>query len=408
MTITEYFELYKTASGKKMLEYPIKITPDNAKSFSELYDKCIKEHIESIKINVLKWHNMFLRYVQLPDAIFWVRRYESSSKTEKKLHGGRWVTRRACKTEHIDGFSYVFVSNYDAHEIFNMIRLGVTPDEHEFLKLMKNYEYPFHYDDGGSCEESDIVAYPKIGNTRSGILTKNHWYLAHILGLNEQNDYIYPINFDVICPRGELSDWKNDGGHIVRKISKVLSLNEKELVKAHFLRFVDPLNYYVIPGKNYQDNHKYNYKNNQIGEYPALNNYMCHKYANIYEKSVVESFRKYIQAKPLSSTCEDESIDISYSYIAFGRNSKYSTDEKLKVASYFLRNNTNLSETEKKVLKIDNHGSKVREILISLGIDTSRLSSQKGLLLTHNIDDEINKAEGIFKNTLEDLRDRGL
>ena len=36
-----------------------------------------------------------------------------------------------------DGFSYVFVSNYDAHEIFNMIAHHVVPTENEFLELMK-------------------------------------------------------------------------------------------------------------------------------------------------------------------------------------------------------------------------------------------------------------------------------
>ena len=189
MTITEYFQLYKSSAGKKLLCYPVSIESDYAYKFSELYDKCISLHIDKIMPHIIEWHNMFMRYVDLPEAVFWVRRYESSSKSDKKIHAGRWVTRRACKTENDDGFSYVFVSNFDVHEIFNMIRLGVKPDEEEFLMLMKNHKYHLHYDDGGSCEESDVAVYPKIGNTRSGVLTVNHWYLAHILGVNDATDY---------------------------------------------------------------------------------------------------------------------------------------------------------------------------------------------------------------------------
>lgn len=313
MTITEYYQHYNTQAGRKQIQYPIVMCTDSAKSFSEIYSKCIRQHIASNVKNVIAWHEMLKRYAHLPDAVLWVRRYESSSKKEKELHGGRWPTRRACKTEYADGFSYVFVSNFDAHEIFNMVRLGVVPDEYELLRLMKSHQFPLHYDNNGSCEESDIASYPKIGTTRAGVLTVNHWYLAHILSVNDATCYTETIDFEHLCPRGQLSDWKPQGHYMVRRITdKMLTDHEKELIRAHFLRFVDPLNYYVVPGKNYQDNHGYHFKNNQIGEYSPLNDYMGHQFSNIYGQHMIEEFRASVLAPKLPATVKDEAIDITY------------------------------------------------------------------------------------------------
>ena len=423
MTITEYYQNYKTAAGKKVIAYPIKMADGSAKSLSELYDNCIEEHLR-FQANAIAWHEMFMRYIALPDAVFWVRRYESSSKKQKALHGGRWPTRRACKTEYTDGFSYVFVSNFDAHEIFNMVRLGVTPNEYEFRDLMKNHQFPLHYDSGKSCEESDIASYPKLGSTRAGVLTVNHWYLAHILGVNEDSDYNCPVDFEQLCPRGQLSDWQAHNGFMVRRITdRMLSSHEKELIKAHFIRFVDPLNYYVIPGKNYQNNHGYHFENNQIGEYAALNDYVSQRFAhcNMYGQTVIEEFRKCVLANPLK-TAGDEAINITYgpkpTVTPSSRSKKgqkdlaqleaeYTYGKLIEVAAYYLRNNVGLIPVEKNVLHLTNKkGFVAQNILNVLGIKTD--GALKGLLRKSNIDTEIAKATDDFETTLEEIKKRGL
>lgn len=421
MTITEYYHNYKTTAGKKAIAYPFAISHGSAKSLSQLYDSCIAEHLR-FRDSAIAWHEMLMRYVELPDAVFWVRRYESSSKQQKARHGERWPTRRGCKTEYADGFSYVFVSNFDAHEIFNMVRLGVTPDEYTFRDLMKNHQFPLHYDSGKSCEESDIASYPRIGTTRGGILTVNHWYLAHILGVNDSQDYDCPVDFEQICPRGQLSDWQAHNGVMVRRITdKVLSADEKAWIKAHFLRFVDPLNYYVIPGKDYQDNHNYHFQNNQIGEYAALNDYVSWRFADssMYGRTVMEAFRKKVFAKPLTGAT-DAAIDITYSpnrKDAAGEDKKgpktlkqleekYTPDKLIEVAAYYLRNRAGLKTVEKQMSLTENLGFEATNILQELGIKTD--GSMKGLLLGANIDDEIAKATDMLKTTLERIKNRGL
>lgn len=51
---------------------------------------------------------MLMKYIELPDAIFWVRQYENGSSKKYKQTTGRYDTRRACLTKFSDGFSYVF------------------------------------------------------------------------------------------------------------------------------------------------------------------------------------------------------------------------------------------------------------------------------------------------------------
>ena len=119
-------------------------------------------------------------------------------------------------------------------------------------------------------------------------------------------------------------------------------------------------------------------------------------------------FRTCVLAKPLPNKVTDEAIDITYGPNPVAGTYAYTVDEQFKVAAYFLTNSKGLTKAEQNILNRDSHGTIARKILISLGIDTSRKNSHKGLLLRSNIDDEIAKATGTFKNTLEEIKKRGL
>lgn len=87
--------------------------------------------------------------------------------------------------------------------------------------------------------------------------------------------------------------------------------------------------------------------------------------------------------------------------------SKYDDDDRFNVAAAFLRKGIGLSSIEKTVLKCDNNGSTASYILHALGINTGK-GGHKGLLRTSDLDTEIAKATGVFKNTLEEIKKRGL
>jgi len=312
MTIKEYYTNYKV--NKK---YPIKLRSGTDKTIDDFYNNCIQRNILPAA-NVLAWHKMLMEYADRPDAIYWIRYFESGSKAS-----GRWNNRRACVTRFADGFTYAFVSNFDTHEILNMVRLGVDPDVNEFANLMKSFQYPMHYDPGTSCEESDINAYPNIGTPRGGILTFEHWYLAHINDIKAEllrADGSYKA-IDIssseglkIYPRGKLIDWSLDkvSGHMIRNLGYSLSAEEKYLVKAHFLRFVNPLNYYVTPGPKFETN----IVCSRIGEYDILNSFMSSKFEILYGSKVMDEFRKRALIKKSSCVFTgNEIIDVSYGFV---------------------------------------------------------------------------------------------
>ena len=407
MTINEYYENYKT--NKKL---NVKLPVNAAITVKEFYDKCVKFNMLPLD-SVIAWHNMFMQYVEMDDAIFWVRYYESGNKKS-----GRWNTRRGCKTQFRDGFSYVFVSNFDAHEIFNMVRLGVEPDANEFLDLMKNNKFPLHYDSGKSCEESDIASksFPKIGSTKGGILTQDHWYLAHIIGV--KSDYIDSIgnilnvNVEKLYPKGEVTDWRlNSDGKMVRFIDDILSQEEKLLVKAHFLRFVDPLNYYAAPGRNYQINSAaYN-----IGEAQVVNDYIGTVFSEIYGQTNMKEFRKQAMASNDITGNENAEINAEFGNPITSKKNKpkpfkqskktrHSEDKIFAIAVEYLRHGTSMRQLEEKHFGLQQSGSVVLKLLKSLGI----AGTQKGMLKKSDLDTELAKANGVLKDTLIKIKEKGL
>ena len=95
---------------------------------------------------------MLMEYIDRPDAVLWVKRFESGGNKTTI-----WTNRRRCYSECEDGLKYVFVSNYDAQEIFIMISSGVIPDIDKFLELMTKGEFPMHYSSDAKCEVSSIA-----------------------------------------------------------------------------------------------------------------------------------------------------------------------------------------------------------------------------------------------------------
>lgn len=306
MTIRDYYKNYAMNS-----EYPVEIPSGFAATVEDFYKDCISQN-NLDKENVLAWHKMFMEYAERPDAIYWIRYYENGNKDYRKTTGLH-NNRRACMTSFADGFSYVFVSNYDVHEIFNMIRLGVKPNVDEFADMMNhrtaiNSDYrhfpdafPMHYDPGKSCEESNMNCYPNIGDPRQGVLGGQGWYLAHIVEIKskfKRSDGIHRVlsndERNLIFPRGVIADWKPDAsGIMIRNIDRMLDYEYKQIVKAHFLRFVDPLNYYIAPGEKSQQNETpYGKTKKSIGEYDPLNMFMARQFETLYGEAAMDEFRK--------------------------------------------------------------------------------------------------------------------
>lgn len=354
MTIREYY--------KENMKYPIELFDGNDTTIKSFYNNCIYKNIEGWKENIMEWHKMFMEYVDLPDAIYWVRYYESGSKKS-----GKYDTRRACYTK-FNNIEYVFVSNFDVHEIFNMIAHGVHPDVNEFKELMRNFEFPMHYDTSGSCTENAICAYEKNrGSVRGGVLTEKNWYLAHIYGIKEE---FLKINGDNqlkltgadrerIFPLGKPSDWEpNEKGIKQRTIDKNLSSDDIAIVKAHFLRFVDPLNYFLVPGMKYEINSIYAGLQTSIGEYECLTGYVSQQYQNIFGLKVMEEFRSKALIPPAEKEYTGEEI-INIAYRAERKNSTQKKSFSSKTNPFSSKTNPFSNKTKPSTSQKSSKGPKL-------------------------------------------------
>lgn len=378
--IEQYFDDYKNRKSLPGLKV------GTAKTIADFYDDCIEPTLIP-KENAIAWHKMLMQYIEREDAIFLLRRYENGSKA-----GGRWNTRRSAMTRFADGFTYVFVSNFEAHEIYNMAFKGVVPTAEEFARLLNNHIYPMHYDNGKSrsCEEIDVSAYPHIGTVRSGVLNESKYYLAHIFSVNG-TDYLWDTDDTIIskdeineiAPRGTLSEWAVIDGYPIRKFDYSLDAKQKAYVIAHFLRLVDPLNYFLTPIKALTSVKDISWNQN-IGEYPELVGYVFKVYEQRFGKECVEKYCKKAMTLPMKVNQSDlGNTSIGISYGAASQNGSQSR-ARIKV------NDTKKKRATK--LNVNNAGIRSKQVPIILV--PSDVGIFKKLLL--------NKKQAKIKLTLRD------
>lgn len=300
MNIIDYFKDYKKNS-----KFPFGFSSNDSCTIDDFYKNNISQiysNPQNIN-NLIAWHNMLIEYIQDDNNIFWVRQYENGGKDSND-------NRRASLVEFMDGFKILYVSNFDAQEILNMALIGVEPDLKQFKKLMNSHDYSFHYSTG--CAENNTCSFPNCLNAKNyGVLTQANFYLAHIRSVNENSYCLNGISYNIkrkpksnekfhdkIFPKGEVSDYiTGNTTNIKDRVYKrdyVLTNDEKNIIKAHFIRFIDPLNYFPIPGEK---NHIYEYNNGskqykKIGEFPLLISYMYEKMKHIFTSIDFDEFDK--------------------------------------------------------------------------------------------------------------------
>lgn len=215
----------------------------------------------------------------------------------------------------------------------------------------------------------------------------------------------------------------------------------RRVVIAHFLRFCDPMNHFLSP---MQGSNKFTKKNGDysldIGEYENLLSFLIFLREKEFGKDY-ENFKMAILAPSgmKSVDCSSEVINVIYhedkqdaankksKAVSFSSSSsttrtpstktKTSTtiggstkgknsDKNYEIAAYYLRNQEGMSTVGTKFLPTpDPKGSKTKSRLKPIGV----LGEHKGLLIHTSIDDAIaNAVDPVFKNTLEEIKKRGL
>ena len=411
MTIKDFLFNNKSVSA-------IAIPIGSASTPQELYDTCITiaypsdaRNMMTDKITqaIIGWHELLSWYAEQDGAVLLSRLYESEGTS------GKWDNRRNSLTIS-KNYNYAFCSNHFARVIMTMALNGFVPDKKDFWNMMVN-ERGFYLSAlfGLTPVEKRISAYSqKVYNAK---FYTPGWYLAHIISVKDMpyKDY-QDIDVKNIFKLGKESEWQLDStrGSKIRRNKDTLNAREKKVAIAHFLRCLNPINYFLVPNQNNTIYNKINASDGSpLGENKFVVQFMLIK---AYERfgSVFEDFLEKVLADIDIKSIYKQKSSIASAKIhaeyalginATGDSRKYSDEEEFEEASYFLKNRLGLVNVEEIVFKISGkRGWVAKEILNKLGVDTSKKSAHKGLLIESDIDTEITNATNpVFKHTLEEI-----
>lgn len=145
---------------------------------------------------------------------------------------------------------------------------------------------------------------------------KWHEYLEQYV--NDEPYISYNLNPSEFIEPGNSDDWKYTmSDNTIYRQTPPLTVEQEKVLRAHCLRFLDPLNYFLTPTSN-----KFLCTNSKnIGEHPSLTKYMkvrnAIRYGNIYEE-----FLKSCDAAPLEEFDYKAFLDHEEPLITFGTNKK--------------------------------------------------------------------------------------
>lgn len=385
-----------------------KLEEGHALTVKELFITCVEPNLPKQEI-VLAWHRLLIRYIHEPDAIFFVRRYASASNKD-------WLAiRRGFLTKYEDGTSYVFCDNYLAQYFYTMAMDRYVPSYEDFKNTIAERKFP--YGCRTTKEEGPHQAY-KTG--KSSKINSAGWKLAHILSVNESDYSIdYKQNVDKFLPRGDPSEWLCHEGddYPSRKIDRAISADELTMLRAHFLRLSHPINYFLVPARG----NEISRPKSNIGEVREMLAYVYEHCRATYG----EVFHEYLREVKDGSSFGNESstdwgdtqIDITYGFgvgkpsengkaISVGERSKQvpgpgiTQEQLIAMAKLYLEESVSFRNLEIRVLKIDSPvrggGFIAKTALNDFGIE----AKHKGTIKLLNIEQEIEKAEGVYKSAL--------
>ena len=358
MDINKYFSNTDSANAKLSSSLPQ--GPLYSKTIKDFYEKLIGPSLGEINADILKeWNDMLEKYINLETPIYWIRKYESGRRNSDNKQDNR----RGALTLVVDNdkikFAYAFISNYDAQEIYSMIRAGVTPPTAEgFNQMMFSGSYQLHYDpNGGDCQDDLVTYYKHRGSVKSGVLNQQNWYLAHlhdVNGISYDNSYSFSNKDieEIFLSRGNVSDWKavSDLSPVIQSFLNSSKISEKlprrvriieisyvydsfkkkvsdpvkeedidklfkQILQASFYRFIHPCNYFLVPARNNECDFVYGRKQISIGEYKPLVEYVKNQIENKFKSHI--NFTNFLSKLMLPSSTvskKSESIDIHVCY----------------------------------------------------------------------------------------------
>lgn len=264
MKITE--KINKVKQEKTLPKIKDGFAPDAHNFFEQI----IKGQFEHNKAAIKNIHKALMKYVERDYAVYPIRLY-GGFKNHEKL-------RRGFLTKYQDENQTVFCDNTFAMP-FMALKLNN-------LDYSSNELYEFLTDEHLNCgflstkEERELAYYQSNSDCEIN-LNDNGWYLAHIMPVGKEFKY----NLMETFPWSPRKEWDNEKK--IRIVDENLTPEELETLKSHFIRFIHPLNSFIIPNTN-----RLVYNGKNLGEEPELLDIV----ADYLEKTFKVEYKEFMDA----------------------------------------------------------------------------------------------------------------
>lgn len=301
-----------------------------SETIKDFWDDFIQPLLPDKKV-VINFYEMLLKYVNEPDAVYALRAFFNWK--DNKVRDSKDL-RRGFLNDTDLGYSFFYTDNYFAAYFFKMAKDGYVPDYEEFKMAMQTREFPARYGRHDKQYELKKAAYSINGAKGKNPQIGNSGYkIAHIINVGED----YRINgitrsLTEICnlyyPRGEYDDWKLESckfGDVYIRHLQGLNSEARDLLVAHFLRFVCPLNYILTP-KTSCHTTKVKVFRNDIAESKELQQYAMEKFKELYGAVYDEFLKKALfdTSKKMTKDPGNYYVGIEYGYGINNNSSKTS------------------------------------------------------------------------------------
>lgn len=293
-------------------------------TIADFYDQFVEPCLPDTN-SVIKWTKLLLDYVKRDDAVFSVRAFadwqkvRNSSPADQALAINKspndynpYSLRRGFLTELENSeIKYFFTDNFFAAYFMKMAFDGFVPAMDDLLKEMNDRSFPARF--GQSCEvERDIAAYDITGKkAKDPGINKAGYKIGHVIDSGKAYQAFGATrNLATICnlyfQRGNYQDWNFNNGQYYRRLQTALVSQAQEYLKANFLRFACPINYFLAPKpkNNNKIYHEYFHAPSKtikydIAELPELQEYIIGKFHQLYGQVYVDYLNAIMwQASP--------------------------------------------------------------------------------------------------------------
>ena len=240
-----------------------KVNAGKAISIPDFYDIIIKQQFTNID-TIKRTHDALMSYLNLDNKTLFLRLYGSYAKDKYDLLRRGFLTEYPCKTKISfcdNTFSMLFTGLKLANIPLTNLKLA---DYLSQKSLITSF--------GVTSKEKELSYYTSKNALRIDLNSKG-WYLAHIKPVG----YGYmDLDLKSLFPNPPRHEWNSDSK--VRISQTNLSDDQNRIVKAHFLRFIHPLNSFLLPKRNL-----INYDGSNLGEETELISYVSEKIKIIFK-----------------------------------------------------------------------------------------------------------------------------